>query len=271
MPDPVINPQTGLPVDPTAAPPPEFVPRSDFDALNQRLDSLERGGGYNPQPATPAPIPQGPTAADRIALIDTDIATLDAKITAAETDQTPIGSLLSSRQDLVSRRQRIQIQAEDINQIRETGFSVMGSLSSTVMEAHMPGLKHDFVKRSYDAVMHSMAPEHKMNPEVMQMAYHKAMGENNDALTKLAAEEAIRVHVEAHPAPPNNSPPSRFINSAGEAIPKPEEIFDKEGMAALRMTANGDADVFYRKLGYNSYADWWEKTGKDYYGTEGGA
>ncbi len=270
MPDPVIDPTTGKPIegDPPA---PEFVPKADFDTLKTRLDTLELGGGYNPQPApvAPAPVPPGPTTADQIATINTDIAGLDAKIAQADTDEKPSGALLSDRQDLVSKRSRIQIQSEDIAPIRETGLSVMGSLSSTVMEAQMPNLKHAFVKQSYDAVMSTMVPEHKMNPEVMKMAYDKAVGENNETLNKLAAEEAIRVHVEANPAPPNNVPANRFTDSAGKAIPKPEEVFDKEGMAALRHTANGDADAFYQKLGYVSYADWWEKTGKEYYG-EGG-
>lgn len=274
MPDPIIDPTTGLPVvDPNATPPPEFVPKADFDAVKSRLDTLELSGGFNPQPAPAAPLPAappGPTIADQIKTIDTDIASLDANIKQADVDEKPSGSLLSARQDLVSQRNRIQIVTEDIAPIRETGFNVMGSLSETVMQAQMPNLKHDFVKRSYDAVMGTMAPEHKMNPEVMQMAYDKAVGENVDKLTKFASEEAIRAHVDANPPPPTNTPRDRFINSAGDPIPKPEEIFDKDGMAALRMTANGDADVFYQKLGYTSYADWWEKTGKEYYG-EGGS
>jgi len=270
MPDPIIDPVTGKPVELPATPLPPAPTQADFDTLKARLDAFDR-------PAAPVapiapPTPPGPTIADQVAEIDAEIITLDAQIAAAEKDDKPFTTFQNRRMDLTNRRQTFSTQAE-MSELRSIGISQMDALSTEVIEGgnKMPLLKHDFVKRAYDTAIAQLPAEHRMNIEVKKFAYDRAVGANIEKLNTFATEEAIRKHQEDHPAtPPGGDPGTRFVNAKGDSIPAPEEVFGKEGMAALRHVAGGDIDRFCQMKGYNNYVEWWEKVGKDYT-TAGGA
>lgn len=278
MPEPIIDPVTGKPAEPPAGDPPPTDPppaptQADFDALKARLDAFDRPAPIVAQapPAAPA-APPGPTLADQVSEIDTEIVTLDASIKEAEAAEKPFATLQNRRMDLTNKRQSLTSQAE-ISELRTIGISQMDALSTAVIEdgGRMPLLKHDFVKKAYDAAIAQLPAEHRMNIEVKKFAYERAVGANVEKLNTFATEEAIRKHQEDHPAtPPGGDPGTRFVDAKGDAIPTPEEVFGKEGMAALRHVAGGDVDRFCQMKGYNNYAEWWEKVGKEYT-TAGGA
>lgn len=274
MPEPVIDPKTGEPITPTPTPPPaegDFVPKAEFDELKAKLDAFEQGFNMlrstQPQPTPAAPAPTGPTLADQISTIDADIKPLNKAIDDAIADGKPVSTLMTKRDELVQKRNRLQIQHEDIDPLRNFAATNIDALSATVTSTkeNMPYL--DLVKDEMDTMLNQLQPEQRANPQIRLKTYEMAVGANLPKILEAQKEEILRATTTDTPDTTTSSRGQSYKDSAGNAIPAPKEVLSANALNAIR--AKGQTvDEYYKRLGYDGWADFYEKTGKEHFSDE---
>lgn len=283
MTEPTIDPLTGKPKVPDAPPanpnaPPDpnkppadptyvTIDKAEWEGLKAKLDVFDKIGSNFGQPAQPAPppAPSGPTLADQVKEIDTELSTLDDQIDSAISDGKSIKALNRQRDQLNAKRLRLQIQHEDLDPIRTSGMSVINQLSSEISRGKMP--HYETVKDDYERILQGLPMDQQMSPDIRQMVYKQAVGDNLDKILALQKEEILR---EA-PAQPAIDPTSsgRSLDSEGHEIPKPKDVLPPEALLALKEKGQ-TADSYYRSLGYKDWADFYTKRGKTYFGADEG-
>lgn len=265
--EPVIDPETGEPKKGNGTPPPgegNFVQISsdEWAGIKAKIDTFEKMGfNVQPQQPTPAPAaPSGPSFDDKIREIDKGIDALDSQIDSAVSDGKPVSKLLRERDTLLSKRTRMEIKHHDIDPAFASGVEVIDQLSDTVTRAQMPHL--DLVRNDYDAALHSLPADQRMNPKMRQAAYNIAVGQNVTKIIEAEKEKNLRASEE----PPNPEPGanSRASGNENDTIPNPEAVLSKDTMRALR-TAGKTVDQHYQALGYKGWTDFYEKRGKEYF------
>lgn len=262
MPDPVIDPATGEPVvtDPPAGEPKVSV--EEFHELKGKLDAFEKMGGMlQPSPAAPA-APTGPTYKDEVNELGTQITALGAQIDEAVKEGNPVSDLLRQREELSERSLRLKIKHEEINPALGAGIQTIDDLSNRVVRGDMAYL--DVVKDDYEATLRQMAPETRMSPESKKIAYDLAVGKNIGRINELEKEKILR-EASADPALSGGGPTGRSGAPVDNGVPKPSEVLSKDSLQALKHKGI-NADQHYRSMGYDGWADFWEKEGKEYFG-----
>lgn len=283
MPEPIVDPNADPQPDPNADPQaaggepqaPEMVsiPKEELADIQEKLkklDVFDSMGFMQPgtQPVAPA-APPGPTMAEQVADIDKEITDIDTEIDSRITDGKGISDLSRKRDGLSSKRIEIRITADHIDPIRQAGFATIDQLSAEVTKGQMPHLNLPTVKASFDQAMGALTPEQKMNPAVRVNAYKLAVGMHFDEIMGVQKEVWLRETASSGTQEPSSTT-GRTAGGGGEGdkIPKPEEVLDKGNLDALR-TAGKSVDDFYKGMGYTGWDNYWEATGKEYYGMGG--
>jgi hypothetical protein len=264
MPDPVIDPTTGEPVTPN---PPEgiVIKQEEWDAMKQKLDAFDRGGGggqFQPQAPPPPPEPSGPTLAEQVSEFDKKINELGVQIDTAIKDEKPISELLAKRDSLTSQRTRLVIKSEDIDPALSAGVNTIDKLSAEMTRGQMQ--YYDVVKDDYEAALSGLPADQRMNPETRKLAYEMSVGKNIDKITELKKEELLRSAADDPSLIPGNNN-SRTTPDVDPNIPSPKDILGSDALAALKLKGK-TVDEYYKGLGYQDWPDYWEKTGKAYFG-----
>ena len=158
-----------------------------------------------------------------------------------------------------------------VGRLEEFGLDTMSQLTKEIVANKMPHLAIPEVKQSYDEMMKLLPPNMKANPEALQNLYTQAVGKNTNTILALKQEEWLRAQAES-PATqdPGASGGARggAVGAGANGIPKPEDVLDKENIKAIRALGK-TPDSYYQSMGYSGWADFWEKTGKDYFEPEG--
>lgn len=270
MPEPIIDPVTGKPKEGNGGDPsaPQYVTPEQYSELKGRLDTFEKVfdlRGQQPQPAPQAPAaPQGPTLADQLAAVDRQIDAYDDKIDAAVKDGDPVSKLMRERDALNAKRLRMQIKSEDIDPAMASGINTINQLTDTVTRSSMPHLA--IVQSDYEAALNQMPPDQRMSPQIRQMAYNLAVGQNIEKI--MEAENERKLRESQDPPAPQPGSTSRANGGGGggteDGIPKPEDVLSRDTMKALRLKGQ-TVDDYYKARGYEGWKDFWGKTGKDYF------
>lgn len=263
MPEPTMDPITGKPIAPPATPPPDFVPKSDFDALRGRLDAFEQNAGKFSQQQNYPPPPTGPTFDDQIIELDKKLESLDAAIDKAAEDGNPISKLLRERDKINSVKTRIEVSRE-FDPKFAAGVQTIDYLAGEVTRGKMP--HYDIVKNDVEQHLNSLPADQRMNPQIRQAAYQLAVGQNIDKIVAVKEEEVRRsVAADQNMAPNGQNGRSAGVGNYGEGVPDPKKVLGSDAMAALR-SKNVSVDQEYQRRGYVGWADYWNKVGKKYFG-----
>lgn len=268
MPEPVIDPTTGKPVEPTAPIPPVVsVPAEEWGAMKARLDMFEKNYSKPSTPSAPAPpTPSGPTLADSLSAIDKQIDALDSRIDTAVNKGDPVSKLMRERDTLTSKRLRLQIKHEDIDPALSAGINTIDQLSAEVTRGKMPYL--NTVHDDFDSLLNTMPAEQRMNPQVRQKIYEMAVGKNIDKITAAQHEETLRKAAADQTAalPTGNGRTSGNGGTGKGGVPRPDKVLSKDAIEAMRSVGK-DPDAYYKGMGYKGgWAEFWEKRGKEYFG-----
>lgn len=266
MPEPTIDPMTGKPKiePPPTAPPPNYVPQSDFDALRQRLDVFEQVGLQQQQRDVYSP-PAGPSFDDQIADFDKKLEALDTQIDKAVEDGNAVSRLLRERDKINSARVRLEVNRE-FDPKFAAGVETIDFLAGEVTRRKMP--HYDIVKDDVERHLKSLPANQRMNPQVRQAAYQLAVGQNVDKIVA-AKEEEVRRSVAENASMAPNGPNGRMSGGQGysEGVPDPKKILGSGAIAALK-AKNVSVDQEYQRRGYVGWEDYWNKTGKKYFDGE---
>lgn len=283
--EPTIDPITGKSVQPTPPADPSdptaplvdpsemmTVPKGEWDNMKTRLDSFEKGinfGRQTAQPAAAPAVPAGPTLSDQLAEIDTQITALDTQVDAAVADGKPVSKLLKERDTLTSKRLRMQIKAEDIDPAFNAGIQTIDQLSEEITKGQMSYLTIPEVKAEYDNALASLTPDQKMNPKMRMVAYQIAVGKPENLTKILEAQKEATLREASQPPtdPPAGNSRGTGGGDGGDTVPKPKDVLSRDALAAIN-SKGITVDEYYKKLGYNDWADFWEKRGKSYFGEE---
>jgi heat shock protein HspQ len=257
MPDPVIDPTTGKPVegDQNNDPAVISIPKEDWEKMQRRLDVFDAQHlNQNRAPAAP-PEPSGPTLADQIKEIDKELDSIDDQIDAAMENRTPIKSLLKKRDTLNAKRTRLEIVHEDIEPMRAAGTQTINQLSDQMTRKNMP--YYDLVKNDYEGIISALPTEQQMQPDIRKWAYETAVGRNIGRIQEKEREKILRESSEAN-NPPDAGKSSRSSNRKSGEIPSARDFLGDGGMAALREKGE-TADEHYRKRGFkDGWAGYYE-------------
>lgn len=267
MPGPVIDPKTGKPTEPNNEPPKEgdFVPKSEFDALKQRLDVFEQNAGnFGNQPQAPPtpPAPSGPTFDEQMAKLDKAIESIDSQIDAAVADSKPVSSLMRERDKVNATKIQLRINRE-IEPKFAAGMQTIDYLSGEVTKGKMP--YYDVVRKEVDSQLSQLPADQRMDPRVREAAYNLAVGQNIDKIVAAKEEEIRRSVAEAGNLDPNGQTGRTAGQQYSEGIPKPEDVLGPGAIAALN-SKGVTVDEEYRRRGYKGWEDYYEKVGKKYFG-----
>lgn len=264
--DPVIDPATGKPVEPNNnnTPPTVAVPAEEWGAMKARLDVFEKGGYNNQQTNTPPPAPSGPSTADQIKEIETQIDALDVEIDTKVTEGKPVSALMKKRSALDRQITRIQIKAEDIDPMMNAGMLTIDALSSEVSKGKMKYF--DIVKNDYESLINSIDPAQRSSLEVKQKIYDIAVGQNIDKIMAAQQEELLRQgHDNANNPPPNNNGRN---NDGDDNTPKVSDILSRDALNAIK-SRGMTVDEYYKKRGFkDGWKGYFEKH-KSYYQDKG--
>jgi hypothetical protein len=267
MPEPVIDPTTGEPAVGTPNPDvgvtdPDFVPKSDFDALKGRLDAFEKGFSLGNQNIPPSPPPpSGPTLSDQVSAIDDSIGKLNKEIDLAVKNGEDISPFLSKRDNLTAKRLRLQIQSEDIDPLKQFGTQAIEYLSDSVTSQKMPHLP--LVKDDMDRILGGLTPDQRANPQAREQAYNMAVGQNMNKIMDAQKEEWLRDNPQPLPDAPSQS--GRDNDGDAGKAPKPEDVLSEAALYSLKQKGQS-VDDYYKSLGYEGWQDHYEKN-KEYYET----
>jgi hypothetical protein len=263
MPEPVIDPETGKPIEPEQKM--VQVSEEDWQKMQQamgKLDVFERQFNQTPQEQQSPSRQTGPSLADQLSAFDSQLDSIDDEIDAAVADGNPTKSLRRKRDAIFAQRTRLQIQQEDIAPIREIGLGTMSKLTGEISRQKMPHF--EVVKDDYQKLINSLPPDQQVSPEVHKWAYDTAVGQNIDKIVTAEREKTLRESADQAALDVTNA--SRYTDKDGKEIPKPEDTLGAGAIAALREKGQS-VDDYYRSLGYSGWSDHYEKN-REYY--EGG-
>jgi hypothetical protein len=276
----------GTPPETPPATPPEgdFVPKADFDKLQENFEDVTKKldevnlrmehYGQPQQPAAPA-APAGPTESeklqDQIKDLNGKIGKLTTQIDEAYTSAQPIGNLLAKKDELISERAGIQTELRmlpKITQLEAAGTQALDQLSQTVTESKMPLLSNSAVKQSYEEMLNTIDPSAKMNPAVRLQVYNFAVGQNHEALVEERLQVEARKETETVTTQQPGTTTGRETTTESTGPPKPEDVLSRDNLDAIQSSGR-TVDGYYQSLGYASWDDFWEQTGKEYFTEEG--
>jgi hypothetical protein len=266
MPDP-IDPTTGKPIaatpDPAASQTLVTIPKEEWEGLKAKLDVFDRlGSNFNQQPAEPA-APAGPSLADQVKDIDSEIDRLDDQIDLAIADQKSIKSLARKRDSLSAKRLRLQIQHEDINPAINSGINTIDQLSAEITRGKMP--YYELVKDQMNQILKGIPQSQRMSPEVRQLAYETALGKNMDKVLTAEREKMLR---EAAAQPALDPTHSGRGASTDPSVPKARDVLGPGGMAAIREKGQ-TVDQHFQSRGYKGGWPEYYKKHEDYFKDQG--
>ena len=241
MPEPILDPLTGKPTVPpagTTPPDPQLVQvdKTEWDDIKtkvQRLDAFEAGArSVQPAPAPAPAAPTGPTFAEQVTEIDTQIVALNTKIDEAVTGGKAVSQFMNERDALTHKRTRMQIKHEDIDPAFNMGIQTIDQISAEVTRGKMP--HYDLVQVDVEAALAALPAEQRMNPQMRQAAYNIAVGQNIEKIMDAQKEEMLR----SVTPPANGEPPAggkRTGAGGGEGdAPKPKEVLSANALAAIK-------------------------------------
>lgn len=139
---------------------------------------------------------------------------------------------------------------EHINPLRDTGLDAIAGITREMATGQLAYYKK--YQKEIDAHIANLPTNMRMTPQVYRLAHDAVVGSHIDEITTEAREAAIRA-----PAVPEPMPGSGRTGrtSAAGAVPTVEELMGKEASDALAFRGM-DGDMFARKLGYKSWADY---------------
>lgn len=255
-----VDPATGKPIVNDAANPPKVIQltEDEWTKMNQRLDAFERTSfNANNRPPQPPAAPPGPTVADQLSTIDADLAKLDEQIDSQIEVGKGVSKLMRQRDTLNAKRLRLQIKSEDIDPALSEGVRTIDYLSAEISRGKMP--HYDVVKDDMESALANMPASQRMNPEVRQMAYNMAVGQNIDKIADIQKEQILRESADSLAAgtPPGNN--GRNGQRGGEDIPKAEEFLSQTSLDAIS-SAGKTPDEYFRRQGFeDGFAGWYKK------------
>lgn len=263
---PEIDPITGA--ENTAESKPQVqsitINQQEWNDIKSRLDSFEqRAGQFAPQQQIQ---PTGPTYNDQIQIIDKQLDAIDAKIDEASNDGKPISSLLKERDRLSRQATRLQIQHEDLNPALNAGIGAIEQLSSEVTRGKMK--YYDIVKVDFERALRELPADQRMNPTIRQTVYELAVGRNAEKILSAKQEEVLRSVASESGASPGGKNGRNSAKNHDSNIPRPKDILPREALMALK-SRNISVDDHYRKLGYTGWEDFYNKSGKEYFESQG--
>lgn len=234
------------------------ITREEWDSMRQRLDSFEQGHWNTAPPPQQPAAPTGPTVAEQLKMIETDIDDIDDKINDAVVDGKPVKSLMKKRGMLERQYTRLQIQSEDIKPMQDLGLSAIDQLSDRVTRSDMP--HYELVKKDYEKHLAGLSREQRANPEVRAMAYKLAVGDNFDKIFNAQMEQKLREQAAATPSPDvGGAGREQKLKFNDEEVPSFESVMSAEAQKALR-DKKIDPDTYYRKWGYpGGWPEFWSK------------
>lgn len=178
--------------------------------------------------------------------------------TAVENGGAGAAAIISKRHKADQERLRREMLATT-GQIQEMGVNAIGSL----MRQQLSNLPYyDILKPDIDAALAQMGPTGAINPDAQRLAYDIAVGRNLAKIQQLDREKILREHT-ANVSTGDTNASGAFRSAHDEAVhkklPTPEDVWGKEGIAALSYKGlTVEAEIARR--GYAS----WEAYCKDH-------
>ena len=240
------------------------IEKADWDKLNNRLDAFDLKSQQQFQPA-PVAQPAGPTVDETLAAIDAEIKALDASFNLAVKDGEPISDLLHKRDALTRKYTRTEIKLRDIDPAMGEGVDVISQLSSEMARSKMP--HYALVKDAMEQQLSGLPANQRMSPQIQKAAYEMAVGQNLEVIMDSEREKLLREDALKLEQTTQTGQNSRTGASGDGTIPKPKDVLGADAINALR-SKNKTVDQHYQGLGYKDWPDYWEKTGKAYFGDQ---
>jgi len=261
MPDPVIDPTTGEPMEPQT-PPTVLVPAEEWGAMKARLDVFEKNT-LNQSHQQTTQTPAGPTFNDQIKEIEIKIDALDSEIDKKVADGKPVSALMKERSSLDRQITRLYIKNEDIDPVINAGMQTIDQLSNEVSKGQFKYM--DIVKKDYDTLMQSIDPGQRASLDVKQKIYQMAVGQNMDAILEAKTEEILR---KGHDNAGNPIPGNNGRQTTDDGIPAADKILSREAINAIK-SRGMTVDEYYIKRGHkDGWKGYFEKY-KSYYEDKG--
>jgi hypothetical protein len=225
------------------------ISEDDWNQMKSRLDAFERNqGNYNAQPATPPPVPQGPSLKDQVDEISGKIEQLDKQIDEYIADGKGVSKLMRERSKLESKSLRLQIQEEDIKPVINAGLNTMSQLTEKVTRSEMP--YYDIIRPEVDKQLANLTQEQRANPQVVKLAYQFAVGENFDKIFNARMEKQLREQAAAQSSIDASSQArDKKVTYNETEIPNFESIMSAGALQALK-DKGLTPDEYYKRLGY---------------------
>lgn len=233
---------------------PTFVTMDQFNTFQTTLMSQiqQLSGVAAPGTRSQTALPATPTVAPIEDVTD------EQYNTAVENGGVGAAVIISKRHKADQERLRREMLATT-GQIQEVGVNAIGSL----MRQQLSNLPYyDILKPDIDAALSQMGPTGAINPDAQRLAYDIAVGRNLAKIQQLDREKVLREHT-ANVSTGDTNASGAFRSAHDEAVhkklPTPEDVWGKEGIAALSYKGlTVEAEIARR--GYGS----WEAYCKDH-------
>jgi len=241
------------------------IPKEEWEGIKSRLDSFDMSGAGRNQFQGPAP-QLGPTLDDQLAALETKIREFDSQIDEAVKNGDPVAALLRKRDTLSRESIRLEIKGRDIDPALGEGIGVIEQISSEMSRSKMP--HYELVKKDMEKHLAALPANQRMNPQVRQAAYSMAVGQNVEKIMQSEQEKLQRQAAAQALDTGAGGRNSRNGASPTPGVPLPKDVLGTEALKALKMKGVS-VDQHYQNMGYKGgWPEYWEKTGRDYFGEQ---
>jgi hypothetical protein len=266
--------------DPPAA---EYVSKADFDAMKENFETVNKTlqevnlriqGFASPQPAQPS-APPGPTETEKLQSQlrekQAELSRLNKQFEDAYSSAQPVGDIMAKKDAISAEISEIRSELKwrpRLDALEQTGGQALEQLTDTVTRGQMPYLSDPDVKRTYEETMKQIPQQYRSDMRVRKQAYDAAVGANHEKLFEARLQEAARKAADDPPGgtqePGAAGSGRQHSSGGGPSIPDPKEVLSSDNLAAIRASGK-TVESYYKSLGYEGWADFYEKTGREFF------
>lgn len=141
---------------------------------------------------------------------------------------------------------------QQVQQLQTTGLGAIAGLTKQQL-ASRPFYSR--FKKEIDDMVSTLSPEAQINAEALDAVYNLVVGKHVHELVEEGKQVTAAELAKTQDIPAAGT---RFRDSKGNEIPKPEEVLPSEALDAIRYKGM-TPDEYYRGRGYNGWAGYYEE------------
>jgi len=231
------KPEGQEPETPPATTPPAYASMDEFRQLQDRVTGQFEVMMGTLQRLMPQQQQYAPPIAEEMGDEELQQALLTGDVGAVK-------KLLASEREKIVR--------EYIAPLQQVGISAIADINQKLVKSEMP--YYELVQKDMESQLSQVAPELRMQPQVIKHIYNATLGANLDKVVNAAIERKIRSEREG------STQDVAGARTGGQRSDQTVEgYFGEDSLQALRSVGKGmDADSFAKKLGYKDAKEYLE-------------